>query len=134
MNSINHHNNTAAPSAAHLHVRRSDLASVASALLCFTLSLGSSFAADTPIEVCKKKATTDYRQALRRCELSDRGFRPPVPNCRADAKSRYDTALSRCLTVIERKAGGGQRDFPKVRSSSVLTPPPPPPPKDPKPK
>lgn len=121
MNTIDHHRNKAAASPA---------TSAPLVLLSFALSIGSSFAADTPVEVCKKKATTDYRVALRQCELSDRGLRPPVRNCREDAKARYDTALSRCLTVVERKAGGGQKDFLCV----AKCPPPPPPPADPKPK
>lgn len=103
------------------------------AVVCLALSCSASFAADTPVEACKKKATTDYRLALRQCELSERGFRPPVRNCRAAAKSRYDQALSRCFTVVERKAGGGQWDFLGC-DPNPCPPPPPPPPKDPKPK
>lgn len=101
------------------------------ALFSFALSLGLSIAAETPIEACKKKSATDYRLALRQCDLSDRALRPPVRNCRPTAKARYDTALSRCFTVVERKAGEGQRDF---LCGSGCPPPPPPPPPDPKPK
>lgn len=119
---------TAATSTARGYVRSSG---VPLALLCFALSLGLPFAADTPVEVCKKKATTDYRIALRQCELSDRGLRPLLRNCRTDAKASYDTALRRCFTVEKRKSGEGQRDF---LCDPKCPPPPPPPPPDPKPK